>query len=113
MTVSETRERLRKIAEEDQRQNLMGYSADGGAARHRLENQRSAPSTGGGFPAWPPRNVFIHPEGGGWIVEADGREFAGGTELEARNKMRAHYGQAPLREERRNPMDDAPKAGEE
>jgi hypothetical protein len=40
MTVSETRERLRKIADEDQRQNLLGYSADGGAARHRLENQR-------------------------------------------------------------------------
>jgi hypothetical protein len=111
MTVSELRERLRKIKDEEQRMNVQGYSANPWA-KHQLANSKGGTGTDS-RPAWPPRQVLVRPDDSGrWIVEADGREFGGQNATEAENAMRAFYGQAPLRAEWRDPRDDARPADE-
>jgi hypothetical protein len=81
-------------------------------ATHQLPNSKGGSGSGPSWPRWPPRNVFVHPEGDGWMVEADGRRFVGRDATEAENKMRAFYGQAPLRAEVRDWRDDARPADE-
>jgi hypothetical protein len=94
--------------------DMRSYSADP-YSRMRLEQNRGGGTAGGSpYPNWPPRNVFVRPEGDGqWIVEADGRLFGPcPNALEAENQMRKHYGQPPLRAERRDWRDDARPADE-
>jgi hypothetical protein len=102
MTVSETRERLRKIAEEEQRQNLMGYQADGGAGRHRLENQRheGVPVQG----ATIPRTVVMEQDGDGkWW----GNKPAFGPFDSLRDLEIAVFGKSELSAAKRDWRDDA------
>jgi hypothetical protein len=102
MTVSETRERLRRIAAEEQRQNLMGYSADGGYARHRLENQRHE-----GTPiasAKVPRTVVMEQdEQGKWWANKP----AFGPFDTVRDLELAVYGRSELSSGKRDWRDDA------
>jgi hypothetical protein len=108
MTVSELRERLRKIAEEEQRQNLMGYSADGGAARHRLANSKAGvgvPVAGSNVP----NNVVME-------QTRDGRWIANGGRWGPFDTLReleiAVYGRSELSAGKRDFRDEAPKPGE-
>jgi hypothetical protein len=106
MTVSETRERLRKIAEEEQRQNLMGYSADGGATRHRLENQRheGTPVAGAKIPSV---LRIEQVEGRWWANDKTIGPFDTVRELEI-----AVYGRSDLSAGKRDWRDDARPADE-
>jgi hypothetical protein len=72
--------------------DMRSYSSDP-YSRQRLEQNKGGASMAS-HPAWPPRNVFVRPEGDGqWIVEADGRLFGPcPNALEAENQMRKHYG---------------------
>jgi hypothetical protein len=108
--MSELRERLRRIADEEQRMNVQGYSSNPWATHQLANSKGGGTSMGGGFPAWPPRNVLVRPEGDGWMVEADGRQFVGRDATEAENLMRQHYGQPALRVEWKDPRDDAKPA---
>jgi hypothetical protein len=105
--LAETRRRLRKIAEEDQRQNLMGYSADGGAARHRLENQRheGTPIVGAKIP----RTVVIEQDGDGkwWANKPAFGRFDSVRDLEI-----AVLGRSELSGDKRDWRDDARPADE-
>ena len=108
MTVSETRERIRRIAAEDQRQNLLGYSADGGAARHRLENSKpgvGVPIAGSNVP----RNLVMAQDADGkWW----GNKPAYGPFDSVRECEIAVFGSSTLSGGKRDFRDDAPKAEE-
>ena len=105
MTVNELRERLRKIAEEEQRQNLMGYSADGGAARHRLANSKPGTPIG----AKVPHNLEIK-------QNAEGKWIGNGGQWGPFDSIRdleiAVYGRSDLSAAKRDWRDDAKPADE-
>jgi hypothetical protein len=106
MTVSETRERLRRIAAEEQRQNLMGYSADP-FSRHRLENQRheGTPIAGARVP-----HVLR-------IEQVDGRWWANDKTIGPFDTIRdleiAVYGRSDLSAAKRDWRDEAPRPADE
>jgi hypothetical protein len=103
MTVSELRERLRKIADEEQRQNLMGYQPDGGAGR--LAN--SKPGTP--MAAKVPHNLEIKQNAEGkWI--GNGGQW--GPFDSIRDLELAVYGRSDLSGAKRDWRDDARPADE-
>jgi hypothetical protein len=85
----------------------MGYSADGGAARHRLENQRHEGTPVAG--AKVPQNLEIS-------QNADGKWIGNGGQYGPFDSVRdlelAVYGRSELSGAKRDWRDDAPKAGE-
>jgi hypothetical protein len=102
---NDARERMRRIRDEDQLQNLRGYSADPWA-RHRLENQRheGVPIAGARVPS-----VLR-------IEQVDGRWWANDKTIGPFDTVRdlelAVLGRSELSSGQRDFRDDAPKAGE-
>jgi hypothetical protein len=99
---------MRKIRDEEQRQNIQGYQPDGGAARHRLANSKAGvgvPIEGSNVP----NNVVMEQDG-------DGRWIANGGRWGPFDTLRdleiAVYGRSDLQGGKRDWRDDARPADE-
>jgi hypothetical protein len=102
--MNELRDRLRKINEEHQRQNLQGYSADP-YSRHRLANEprwEGPPIQGGG--AKVPHSLVIEQVDGKWW----GNKPAFGPFDTVRDLEMAVFGSSALSGGRRDFRDDPP-----
>jgi hypothetical protein len=99
---------MQKIRDEEQRMNVRGYQADGGWARHQLENQRrwEGPPVQG---AKVPGTLTIEQDGDGrWW----GNKPAWGPFDTVRDLEVAVFGRSDLSGAKRDWRDEAPK-GEE